>query len=188
MHRSASDYGVQNRRRLVWVRLPFNHLNPCFCLLHVVQIKTFSFSVHLSVYRNRKHNRGLSLSNDVSYFQRHVSLFTGTPPQKESRAEFFKLWFQKQLTSFENGLPLYRGSLNRWINRKWQRLSLSNMQRKKGSKRIEMIIKMVIEFKLTVVHFARPNPTQICACAWIYRWTKQLWKIRTGTPGLRAAG
>ena len=47
---------------------------------------------------------------------------------------------------------------------------------------------MVNEFKLTVVHFARPNPMQICACAWIYRWTKKLWKIRTGPPGLRAAG
>ena len=32
---------------------------------------------------------------------------------------------------------------------------------------------MVNEFKLTVVHFARPNPMQICACAWIYRWTKK---------------
>ena len=59
--------------------------------------------------------------------------------------------------------------------------------------RIQMI-KMVNEFKLTVVHFARPNPMQICACAWIYRWTKKLWKIRTGQdwatgpPGLRAAG
>ena len=51
-----------------------------------------------------------------------------------------------------------------------------------------MIIKMVNEFKVTVVHFARPNPMQICACAWIYRWTKKLWKIRTGPPGLRAAG
>ena len=61
------------------------------------------------------------------------------------------------------------------------------MQRKKGSNWIEMIIKMVNEFKLTVVHFARPNPMQICACAWIYRWTKKLWKIRTGPPGLRAA-
>ena len=39
---------------------------------------------------------------------------------------------------------------------------------------------MVNEFKLTVVHFARPNPMQICACAWIYRWTTKLWKIRTG--------
>ena len=37
--------------------------------------------------------------------------------------------------------------------------SLSNMQRKKGSKRIEMIIKMVNEFKLM----------QIWACVWIYR-------------------
>ena len=47
---------------------------------------------------------------------------------------------------------------------------------------------MVNEFKLTVVHFAPPNPMQICACAWIYRWTKKLWKIRTGPPGLRAVG
>ena len=48
---------------------------------------------------------------------------------------------------------------------------------------------MVNEFKLTVVHFARPNPTEICACAWIYRWTKKLenqgWA--TGPPGRRAA-
>ena len=40
---------------------------------------------------------------------------------------------------------------------------------------------------LTVVHFSRPNPMQICACAWIYRWTKKLWKIRSpghrGPPG-----
>ena len=51
---------------------------------------------------------------------------------------------------------------------------------------------MVKEFKLTVVHFERPNPMQICACAWIYRWTKKLWKIRTGllgwASGPRAAG
>ena len=49
-------------------------------------------------------------------------------------------------------------------------------------------IKMVNEFKLTVVHFAHPNPIQICACAWIYRWTIKLWKVRTGPPGLLAAG
>ena len=46
---------------------------------------------------------------------------------------------------------------------------------------------MVNEFKLTVVHFARPNPRHICACAWIYCWIKKLWKIRTGQPGLLAA-
>ena len=51
-----------------------------------------------------------------------------------------------------------------------------------------MIIKMVNEFKFTVVHFARPNPMRICACVWIYRWTKKLWKKRTGPPGLWAAG
>ena len=53
--------------------------------------------------------------------------------------------------------------------------------------RIQMI-KMVNEFKLTVVHFARPNPMQICACAWIYRWTEKPWKMRRGLPGLRTAG
>ena len=50
---------------------------------------------------------------------------------------------------------------------------------------------MVNEFKLTVVHFARPNPMQICACAWIYRWTKKTVENQdwaTGPPGLRAAG
>ena len=51
-----------------------------------------------------------------------------------------------------------------------------------------MIIKMVTEFKLTVIHFARPNPIQICGCAWIYPRTKKLWKIRTEPPGLQAAG
>ena len=29
----------------------FNHLNPCFCLLHVVQIRTVSFSVLSSLNR-----------------------------------------------------------------------------------------------------------------------------------------
>ena len=29
--------------------------------------------------------------------QRHAGLFAGTPPQKESRAEFFKLWFENNL-------------------------------------------------------------------------------------------
>ena len=53
--------------------------------------------------------------------------------------------------------------------------------------RIQMI-KMVNEFKLTVVHFACPNPMQICAWAWIYSWTKKLWKIRTGPLGLQTPG
>ena len=54
-----------------------------------------------------------------------------------------------------------------------------------------MIIKMVNEFKLTVVHFARPNQMQICACAWIYRCTKKTAENQdwgTGPPGRRAAG
>ena len=51
-----------------------------------------------------------------------------------------------------------------------------------------MIIKIVNEFKLTIVHFARQNPMQICACAWISLWTKKLWKIRSGPLGLQAVG
>ena len=39
-------------------------------------------------------------------------------------------------------------------------------------------------FVCLLVHFARPNLMQICACAWIYRCTKKLWIIRTGPPGL----
>ena len=53
------------------------------------------------------------------------------------------------------------------------------------------MIKMVNEFKLTVVHFARPNPMQICACAWIYRWTEKTVENEewaTVSPGLRTAG
>ena len=122
--------------------------------------------------------------------QGHVGLFTGTTPQKESRAEFFKLWFLFEITYIVwEWTSSLSGPANRRINREWQRFSLSNMQRKKGSKRIEMIIKMVNEFKLTVVHFARPNPMRICACAWIYRWTKNCGKSGLGRLlGLRAAG
>ena len=80
------------------------------------------------------------------------------------------------------------GFVNRRINREWQRFSLRNMQRKKGSKRIQMIIKMVNEFKLAVVHFARPNPMQLCACAWIYFWTQKIVENQdwaSGPPGHR---
>ena len=53
------------------------------------------------------------------------------------------------------------------------------------------MIKMVNRFKLTVIHFASPNLMQICACAWIYRWTKNCGKSgtrgRRGPWGFRAA-
>ena len=70
-------------------------------------------------------------------------------------------------------------SVNGRINREWQCFSLSNKQRRKRSKRIQMI-KMVNEFKLTFVHVARPNLMQICAYAWIYRWTKNCGKSGLG--------
>ena len=63
------------------------------------------------------------------------------------------------------------------------------MEGQKGSKRIEMIIKMISEFKLTVVHFARPNPMEPDADLWMrvdLPLDKKLWKIRTGTLGHRA--
>ena len=36
--------------------------------------------------------------------------------------------------------------------------------------------------------FCTPKTVQVCASAWINCWTKKLWKMRTGPPGLRAAG
>ena len=73
------------------------------------------------------------------------------------------------------------GFVNRRINREWQRFSLRNMQRKKGSKRIEIITKMVDEF---ILH------TQT-RCSSLYArgltaGQKKLWKIRTGPPGHQA--
>ena len=52
--------------------------------------------------------------------------------------------------------------------------------------RIQIIIKMVNELKLSVVHFARPNLMQIYALRVDLPLEK--WKIRTGPPCLRAAG
>ena len=124
-----------------------------------------------------------------SIIQRHGGLFTGTPPQKENRAEFFKPWFENNLHRLRMHF-LSIGFCKQTNKQRMTTFSLSNiMQRKKGSKRIEMIIKMVNEFKLTIVHFARANPMQICACAWIYRWTrKNVEKNQdTGPPGRRAA-
>ena len=55
-----------------------------------------------------------------------------------------------------------------------------------------MIIKMVSEFKLTVVHVAHPNPMnnpmQIRACAWSYRWTKNCGKSGLGRGRRDVAG
>ena len=78
------------------------------------------------------------------------------------------------------------------INREWQRFSLNNKQRKKSSNRIQIIFKMVLEFKFCTPK--RPNQMQICECAWIYRWTKKIeenqdWATEPrGHRGSRAAG
>ena len=49
-------------------------------------------------------------------------------------------------------------SVKRRINRERKRFYLHNMQQTET--RIQMIIKMVNEFKLTVVHFGGQNDTQ----------------------------
>ena len=113
MHGSASGLGVQHGRRLVRIRLPFNHLNRL----------TMHF---LSIGFCRQTNK------------------------------------QRMTTFFTN----------------------NDKQRKKGSKRIQMIIKTVTKFKLTVANFARPNQMQTCACTWIYHRKKKLSKIRTGPPSI----
>ena len=102
----------------------------------------------------------------------HISVYLQEPHLKRRAGQSFSNCGLKITYLVWEWTSSLSGSVKRRINREWQRFSLSNMQRKKGSKRIEMIIKMVNEFKLTVVHFARPNPMQICAYAWIYRWTK----------------
>ena len=52
-HRSASGFGVETGNVEFEFVFHFNNYrNPCFCLLHVVQIKTFSFSVNSSFYRS----------------------------------------------------------------------------------------------------------------------------------------
>ena len=97
------------------------------------------------------------------------------------------IWIVWQCTSSVSG------SVNRRINREWHRFSLCDKQRKKESKGMQMIIKMVTEFKLTVVNFKRPNQMQTCACAWIYGGTKSCGKSGPGRRavvgrGPRAAG
>ena len=44
---------------------------------------------------------------------------------------------------------------------------------------------MVNEFKLIVVHCTPKPDADLCMRVDLYRWTKILWKIRTGPPGRR---
>lgn len=62
------------------------------------------------------------------------------------------IWIVWQCTSFVSG------SVHRWINREWQHFSLNHKQWHKGLKRIQMIIKIVAEFKLTAIKFCTPKP------------------------------
>ena len=63
------------------------------------------------------------------------------------------------------------------------------MQRKKGSKRIEMIIKMVNEFKLTVFHLrAQTRCNSEHACGFTVRQQNCVGLRATGPPGRWAVG
>ena len=63
------------------------------------------------------------------------------------------------------------------------------MQRKKGSKRIEMIIKMVNEFKLTVVYFAQTRCRSVHARGFTAgQRTVENQDWATGPLGCRASG
>ena len=79
------------------------------------------------------------------------------------------IWIVWQCTSSVSG------SVNKQINREWQRFSLNNKERKKGSKRIQMIIKMETSSKLPIVNFARPNQVQICARVWTKKIVENLY-------------
>ena len=86
------------------------------------------------------------------------------------------IWIVWQYTSFLSG------SVNRRINREW-RFSLNKKQRKKGSKRIQMI-KMVTE-TLTLTHSRQFCTQTRCRSVHARGFTagqKKLWKIRTGPP------
>ena len=52
---------------------------------------------------------------------------------------------------------------------------------------------MVNKLKLAIIHVTPQNPMQICACAWIYRWTKNYGKSglgyrASGPPGVAGRG
>ena len=90
----------------------------------------------------------------------------------------------KKFTSFDNESPLL-ASVKRRMNREWKRSYLNNMQQTET--RIQMI-KMVNEFKLTVVHFAR-RCRSVVACGFT-TGQKNCGKSGLGhrAAGLRAVG
>ena len=92
------------------------------------------------------------------FLYRDMSVYLQEPHSKRRAGQSFSNCGLKITYIVWEWTSSLSGSVNRQINREWQLFLLSNMQQKKGLKRIEMIIKMVNKFKLTVVHFARPNP------------------------------
>ena len=82
-------------------------------------------------------------------------------------------------------------SVKRGMNREWKRFSFNNMQQTET--RIQMIIKMVNEFILTVIYFSHKPDAKLCMRVNL-GWTKKncgksgLGHWASGPPGFRAFG
>ena len=76
-------------------------------------------------------------------------------------------------------------SVKRQMNREWKHFFISTTcnKQKQGFKWLNGK-----QIRTHCHPFCMPDQMQICVCTWIYRWTNKLSKIRTGTPGLQAAG
>ena len=69
-----------------------------------------------------------------------------------------------------------------------ERMKMFLSEHAKTETRIEVIIKMENEFKLNVIHFACPNPTQICALRIDLLLDKKTVENQDWDTGLQAAG
>ena len=100
------------------------------------------------------------------FLYRDMSIYWQEPHPKRRAGQSFLNCGLKITYIVREWTSSLSGSVNRRINREWQRSSLSNMQRKKGSKRIEIIIKM--HGKRIQTHrrpFCTPNPdADLCMC------------------------
>jgi len=102
-----------------------------------------------------------------------------------------KLWFENNPHCLRMDF-LSIGFCIQTNKQRWQCFSLSNMQRNKGSKRIEMI-KMVKRNQTHDRPFWTPKP-DACTCTCIHHWTKgcqaagPLGRCGLGAPGHWAVG
>ena len=102
------------------------------------------------------------------FLYRDMSVYLQEPHSKRRAGQSFSNCGLKITYIVWEWTSSLSGSVNRQINREWHLFWLSNMQQKEGWKRIEMIIKMVNEFKLTVLHSilhaqTHPRTQRLCS-------------------------